>query len=97
MQVIHCLKSVCIRTYSGSYFPAFYLNTERCGVSLRIQSQVMENTDQKNSEYKHFLGSDTKENTFLELNTEVPVTLANSFLRKSFKRTKTIDFENAKT
>ena len=33
------LKSVRIRSYSGPYFPAFGLQTERCGVSLRIQSK----------------------------------------------------------
>ena len=35
----HCLKSVRIRSYSGTYFPAFWLNTERCKVSLHIQSE----------------------------------------------------------
>ena len=35
----HCVKSACIRSYSGSYFPAFELNTERYGISLRIQSE----------------------------------------------------------
>ena len=37
----HCVKSVCIRSFSGPYFPTFGLNTERygCGVSLRIQSE----------------------------------------------------------
>ena len=33
----HCVKSVCMRSNSGSYFPAFGLDTERYGVSLRIQ------------------------------------------------------------
>ena len=28
----HCVKSVRIRSYSGPYFPAFGLNTERYGV-----------------------------------------------------------------
>ena len=32
-------KSVRIRSYSGPYFPAFGLNTERYSVSLRIQSK----------------------------------------------------------
>ena len=32
-------KSVHIRSYSGQYFPAFKLNTQRYGVSLRIQSE----------------------------------------------------------
>ena len=35
----HCVKSVRIRCYSGPYFPAFGLNTERYGVSLRVQSE----------------------------------------------------------
>ena len=35
----HSVKSVCIRSYSGPHFPAFGLNTERYGVSLRIQSK----------------------------------------------------------
>ena len=34
--ILHCVKSVCIRSYSGPYFPAFRLNTERYSVSLRI-------------------------------------------------------------
>ena len=34
---LHCVKCVRIRSYSGPYFPAFGLNTERYGVSLRIQ------------------------------------------------------------
>ena len=42
----HCVKSVHIRSYSGLYFPAFglntnryWLNTKRYSVSLRIQSE----------------------------------------------------------
>ena len=35
----HCVKSIHIRSYSGLHFPAFGLNTERYGVSLRIQSE----------------------------------------------------------
>ena len=35
----HCVKSVHIRSYSGPYFPAFELNTERYGVFLRIHSE----------------------------------------------------------
>ena len=34
---MHSVKSVRIRSYSGLHFPAFGLNTERYGVSLRIQ------------------------------------------------------------
>ena len=33
------VKGVRIRSYSGLYFPAFGLNTERYGVCLRIQSE----------------------------------------------------------
>ena len=33
------MKSVRIRSYSGPHVPAFELNTERDGVSLRIQSE----------------------------------------------------------
>ena len=35
----HCVKGANIRSYSGPHFPAFGLNTERYGVSLRIQSE----------------------------------------------------------
>ena len=35
---IHYVKSVHIRSFSGPYFLAFGLNTERYSVSLRIQS-----------------------------------------------------------
>ena len=34
--VFYCVKSVRIRSHSRPYFPAFGLNTERYGVSLRI-------------------------------------------------------------
>ena len=37
--VLHCVKSVRIRSFSGPYFPAFRLNTERHGLSFRIQSE----------------------------------------------------------
>ena len=36
---VHYVKSVRIRNYSGLYFPAFELNTERYFVSLLIQSK----------------------------------------------------------
>ena len=36
---MHCVKSVSIRSYSCSFCPTFELNTERYGVSLRIQSE----------------------------------------------------------
>ena len=38
--ILHCVKSARrIRSYSGPYFPAFGLNTDRYGVSLHIQSE----------------------------------------------------------
>ena len=36
---VHSVKSVCIRSYSGPHFPALGMNTERCSVSLQIQSE----------------------------------------------------------
>ena len=36
---IGTVKNVRIRSYSSLYFPTFGLNTERYGVSLRIQSK----------------------------------------------------------
>ena len=36
---IHCVKCVRIPSYSGPYFPAFGLNTERYGLPLGIQSE----------------------------------------------------------
>ena len=43
------LREKCLNTefFSGLYFPAFGLITERYGVSLPIQSECGENTDQK--------------------------------------------------
>ena len=34
-----CVKSICIWSFSGPYFPLFGLNTERYSVSLCIQSE----------------------------------------------------------
>ena len=58
--VTHYVKSIYIRSFSGPYFPAFGLHTERYGVKY---GKMPENTDQKNSEYGHFLRSD-KRNIF---------------------------------
>ena len=30
--IVHRVKSVRIRSYSGPHFPAFELNTEKCGL-----------------------------------------------------------------
>ena len=35
----HCVKSVYIRSYSGPYFSAYGLNTEKYGALFRIQSE----------------------------------------------------------
>ena len=55
-------RDLCVRPYfrvhsfSGRYFPAFGLNTDRYGISLCIQFEhgsvrILENADQKNSGY----------------------------------------------
>ena len=36
LHAYHCVKSVCIRSYSDPHFPVFGLNMERSSVSLRI-------------------------------------------------------------
>ena len=36
---LHSVKNLRIRSFSDPYFPAFELNTERYGISLRIQSE----------------------------------------------------------
>ena len=61
----HCI-SVCIRSYSGQDFPAFWLNTERYGVSS-YSVQMRENVDQNNSECGHFTQwvKNTNKNTVL--------------------------------
>ena len=35
-RICHCIKSVCIRSYSGPYFPPFRLNTVRYSVRTRV-------------------------------------------------------------
>ena len=50
--VHHCIKSVRIWSYSGLYFPAFGLNTERYSVYIYVR--IGENVDQNNSKYWHF-------------------------------------------
>ena len=48
----HCVKSVCIRIFSGPYFPAFGLNM---GDTITPYSvPMLENNDQKNSKHGHF-------------------------------------------
>ena len=43
----HCMKSVRIWSFSGPYFPAFGLNTERYGRISPYSPQMRENTTKK--------------------------------------------------
>ena len=43
--VLHCVKSVCIRSFSDPYFPAFGLNMERYSVCEKIRTRKTPNTD----------------------------------------------------
>ena len=54
-RIMHCVKSIGIRSYSGPYFPAFGLNTPYLSVFI---PNSRENTYQNNFEYGHFLHSD---------------------------------------
>ena len=57
---MHCVKSVRIRIFSGLYFPTFRLNEyEDLLRKSPFSVQMRENTYQKNSEYGHFLRSDS--------------------------------------
>ena len=63
----HCVASVRIRSYS-SIFPAFSHNRTEYGeiLPLRIHSEcrkMRENADQNNSEYRHFLRSESNWST----------------------------------
>ena len=62
----HCVKSICIRSYSGPFFPVSGLNTLRYSVSLRIQSEcgkILVWLCKNNSEYGHFLSGELFRNT----------------------------------
>ena len=59
----HCVKSVRIRSFSGPYFPAFGLNTERYGVSLRIQSKCRKIRTRKTPNADTFLRSESDRKT----------------------------------
>ena len=50
-----CVKS---GVFSGPYFPAFGLNTERCCVSLRIQSECGKIRTRKKFVFGHLLRSE---------------------------------------
>ena len=51
---MHCVKKV----FSGPYFSAFGLNTERSLVSLHVQSECGKMRTKKNSVFAHFSRSD---------------------------------------
>ena len=50
------MKSVRIRSFSGTYFPAFGLILERCAVSLRIQTEYGKNGLEKTPNKDTFHG-----------------------------------------
>ena len=52
IKAIHCVKSACIPSYSGLYFPAFGLGISSYSVRMR------ENADHNNSEWGHRLYTD---------------------------------------
>ena len=56
------MKSVCIKSFSGLYFHAFRLNTD-----------IPENADQKNSEYGRFCAVNTLENVAVLCQTNVRI------------------------
>ena len=51
------VKSAQIRSYFWSDFPIFGLNTEICGVNLRIQFEYKKMRTRNNSVFRHFLPS----------------------------------------
>ena len=63
----HCVKRVHIRSYFGRHFHAFRLNTERYGVSLRIQSEYRKMRTRNNSVFGHFSRSIYRQTKFFTL------------------------------
>ena len=60
----HCIKSVCIRSYSGPHFSCIFLHSDRIRRDTEYLSifspnvgKCRKNADQNNSEYRHFLCS----------------------------------------
>ena len=55
--VSHSVKSVLIQSFSGPYFPAFGLNSERCSVCGNIRTRKTPNTDTFHavSSYSHWI------------------------------------------
>ena len=61
-KMIHCVKRVHIRSFSGPCFPVFGLNTEIYSLNLRIQSECRKIRTRKSSVFGYFSRSDV---TFL--------------------------------
>ena len=64
----HCVKNVRIRSYSGPHFLAFRRNTQRYGVSLRIQSErrQMRTRTTPNTDTFHAVEVTKLDNQFLD-------------------------------
>ena len=72
------------RIFSGPYFPAFGLNTERYGVSLRIQPVCEKIRTRKNSVFGHFSRGDEEPNLHDIFNIICIMFICASFLFQSF-------------
>ena len=53
MDYLHCVKSVCIWSFSGPYFPTLGLSQERYSISPYF-FRTRENADHKDSKCGHF-------------------------------------------
>ena len=53
-----CVKSVCVRSFTGPYFPAFRTEHGEIRIISPYSVQMRKNTDQKNFEYGHFSRSE---------------------------------------
>ena len=73
MGYFRCVKSVRIRSFSGPHFPAFGLNTERYGVSIRIQSEYGKIRTRKTSNTEIFLVVFTSYDFKLLLSVALPI------------------------
>ena len=58
-----CVKSVRIWSYSGPHFPSFGLNNGEIRSISLYSVRMRGNADQDNSEYRHFLRSETSSNS----------------------------------
>ena len=61
--IVHCIKSICIRSYSGPHIPHIFTHSDWIRTDTPYHSVFSPNTkceknsDQNNSEYGHFLSS----------------------------------------